>query len=260
MDVSGSNRQWLEVVRTDLNIRNLAKPFYGLKMVHISDLHCSTTVSGKYLKGCIEHINNLDVDIVVLTGDYITHDYYGRFRKKVISILGKIRARLGVYASLGNHDYGIGGGIRKRRDNELDWMVNQIGKTHIKLLRNSASCLELDGHKLWFVGLGDLWAEDFFPHRAFEGVDAEGSVIALSHNPDTVEHLHNFRCDAVVSGHTHGSSVEWASMPDKPLVICRRFHSGMYHLGDRKLYVNRGLGRHGRLFNKRPEITVFTLC
>lgn len=202
----------------------------------------------------------MKADIVVLTGDYITHDFRGRFRRKVVEILGKIEARLGVYASLGNHDYGIGGGIYKRRNDELNWMIEQIGNTHIKMLRNASSYIEIDGHKLWFVGLGDLWADDFMPHIAFENVDANGSVIALSHNPETIDRLHNFQIDAVVSGHTHGCGFEWTALPDRPLVNRRRFQAGMYHLGNKKLYVNRGLGRHGRWFNARPEITVFTLC
>lgn len=259
VDVSGDCKQWLEIVETELKLGNLGESFHGLRMVHVSDLHYSRTVSGRYLRSCVDWINGLDADLVVLTGDYITHDYYGRFRKKVAKILGRIQSRHGVYASLGNHDYGIGGGLHRLREAELEQMIKQIEKTHIKVLRNSASCLELNGHKLWFVGLGDLWADDFKPDRAFKNVDSSGAVIALSHNPDTVRHLQEFDCDLVVSGHTHGCGFEWTAFPDKPLLNRRRFRSGMYHLGDKKLYVNRGLGRHGRWFNRRPEITVFTL-
>ncbi|MFA5554274.1 MAG: metallophosphoesterase [Phycisphaerae bacterium] len=261
IDISGIHKQWLEIVQTELKLPNLGESFKGLKMVQISDLHCSTTVSKRYLRHCVKQVNNLNADLVVLTGDYITHDYSGRFRCKVVEILGGLQARLGVYASLGNHDYGIGGGFLRRKDKELEGMISLLEKTHIKLLRNSASCVEIDRQKLWLVGLGDLWAGDFYPQTAFEKIDSAGAVIALSHNPDTIDHLIDFRCDAVVSGHTHGSGYEWTAMPDRPIVNRRRFHSGMYYFGDKKLYVNRGLGRHGRIiFNKRPEITVFTLC
>ncbi len=260
VDHTGTSRQWLEIVETDLKLANLGESFHGLRMVHISDLHYSRTVSGRYLKNCVQWINNLNPDVVVLTGDYITHDYYGRFRRKVVKILGQIQSKYGVYASLGNHDYGIGGGLHRMREDKLEKMIGQIEKTHVKILRNSASCLEIDGHKLWFVGLGDLWADDFLPHIAFKDVDSAGAVIALSHNPDTIEHLHDYDCDMVVSGHTHGCGFEWTAFSDKPLVNRRQFREGMYQFGDKKLYVNRGLGRHGRWFNRRPEITVFTLC
>lgn len=256
---TGSSRQWLEIVEAELKLANLGESFHGLRVVHISDLHYSRTVSGRYLKSCVRCINNLNPDVVLLTGDYITHDYYGRFRRKVVNILGQIKSKYGVYASLGNHDYGIGGGLHKRREDRLERMIERIGKTHVKVLRNSASYLEINGHKLWFVGLGDLWANDFLPHLAFREIDSAGAVIALSHNPDTAGHLHNYGCDMVVSGHTHGCRFEWTAFADKPLVNRRQFRGGMYHFGDKKLYVNRGLGRHGRWFNTRPEITVFTL-
>lgn len=200
--------------------------------------------------------------MVVLTGDYVTHDYRGRFRKKVVKLLSQVQSRLGVYASLGNHDYGIGGAgaLRRSAGDGLEAMVQDMELAGIKVLRNSAACLELDGQCLWFVGLGDLWAGDFEPYRAFEQVECDGVVIALSHNPETVGRLEFFGVDAVMCGHTHGSGVEWTALPDRPLVNRRRYYSGMYDLGDTTLYVNRGLGRHGRLFNRRPEIAVFTLA
>ncbi|MFA7486418.1 MAG: metallophosphoesterase, partial [Phycisphaerae bacterium] len=101
IDISGIHKQWLEIVQTELKLPNLGESFKGLKMVQISDLHCSTTVSKRYLRHCVKQVNNLNADLVVLTGDYITHDYSGRFRCKVVEILGGLQARLGVYASLG---------------------------------------------------------------------------------------------------------------------------------------------------------------
>ena len=88
-------------------LKHLPAAFKGKRIIQVSDLHCSRTVSGPYLKACIERVNKLCADIVVLTGDYITHDYYGQFRKKVVKLLSGIRSKYGVLACLGNHDYGI---------------------------------------------------------------------------------------------------------------------------------------------------------
>jgi hypothetical protein len=96
--------------------------------------------------------------------------------------------------------------------------------------------------------------------RAFEQVDGGGPVITLSHNPESLGHIEDYNFDALICGHTHGVGFEWTALPDRPFFNRRQLSSGMYHFGDRRVYVNRGLGRHGRLFNKRPEITVFTLC
>lgn len=261
VDVKGGGPEWIEVIEVDLELKSLGGAFHGKRIVHISDLHCSRTVSRKYLQNCVKRINSLEADIVVLTGDYVTYDFCGRFREKVINVIEGIRSRLGVYACLGNHDYGIGGMFRKRRERELKEMIYDMESRGVNLLRNDSSLLEIDGEGIRFVGLGDLWASDFEPARAFAGVVRDEVVIALAHNPDVMQHLHRFDVDAVMCGHTHGTRFGLKCLPGTTTVN-RRFHyAGMYEIGGKKLYVNRGLGRLGKLmFNTRPEITVFNLC
>lgn len=258
--VDGAGAEWVEVVEVGLELANLPGAFDGKRIVHVSDLHYSRTVTGKYLRRCVERINLLDADIVVLTGDYVTHDHHCRFREKVAELVGGIRSRLGVYACLGNHDYGIGGLFRSRRDGALRRMVDGMEDSGVSVLRNESSVLEIDGQGLRLVGLGDLWAGDFEPERAFDGIGLDEVVIALAHNPDVIEHLHGFDVDAVMCGHTHGARVGFVGAPGESIVDRRFYYAGMYHVGGMKLYVNRGLGRLGKLlFNTRPEITVFSL-
>lgn len=261
VDVHGAGSEWVEVVEVELCLANLGEGFRGKRIVHVSDLHCSRTVSGKYLGRCIERINVLDADIVVLTGDYVTYDTCGRFGKKVLELLERIESRMGLYACLGNHDYGVGGLFRKKRRSPLYQMIEGLESAGVEVLRNESRVLEVDGKGLWLVGLGDLWAEDFEPAKAFEGVEKDGAVIALAHNPDSIEHMGGFWCDAVMSGHTHGAGVEWTRWGAKPFINKRSYTAGLYEVGGKKLYVNRGLGRLGKfLFNARPEITVYNLC
>lgn len=259
IDTKGGNDEWIEIVEIDMCIENLPEQFYGKRIVHVSDLHCSNTVSSRYLRGCIERVNMLDADVVVLTGDYITHDLCGRFRKKVVDLVEPIRSRNGVYACLGNHDYGIGSVFRLRRDKLLRQMVKTMERSGINVLVNESSALKIDGERLWFVGLGDLWADDFLPEKAFAGVPANDAVIALVHNPDSMQYLRKTPANVIMSGHTHGVDIN-TSISIKGTIKNRNFPAGMYHIEDKKLYVNRGLGRLGRaMFNTRPEITVFTL-
>lgn len=261
VDVHGSGQQWVEIVEVDLKIDRLEEAFRGKRIVHISDLHCSLTVSSKYLGYCIERVNQLDADIVVLTGDYVTHDYHGKFSEKVVDLVAGVQSRHGVYACLGNHDYGVGGIFSSRRGKAAGEMVERMRHGGINVLRNECGVVEIDGKGLWLVGLGDLIAEDFDPEQAFAGVDSDAAVITLAHNPAAVRHLNQFFVDAVMCGHTHGVGIEWRPAPGYPIVNRRTHYSGMYHIGGKKLYVNRGLGRLGKtLFNARPEITVFSLC
>ena len=241
-------------------IENIGSAFRGKRIVQISDLHCSRTVSSNYLGQCVERINKLDSDIVVFTGDYVTHDYHGRFRRKVADIVSEVDSRMGVYACLGNHDYGIGGLFNSYRPGAVEKMVKDMTAGGVNVLRNDAAVLESGGDKLWIVGLGDLWANDMNPHKAFEKVDSDGAVITLSHNPASIRLLENFAFDAAMCGHTHGVEIEWAACSKKPLARRRPLFSGLYNFGKRIVYVNRGLGRLGRtLGNQRPEITVFKI-
>jgi len=261
VDVQGGGQEWIEVVEVDLHLAKLAEQFHGLRIVHISDLHCSRVVSRKYLRHCIERVNQLDADVVLLTGDYVTHDICGRFRKRVVELVGGILSRYGTYACMGNHDYCINGVVGSLQFDGLYEMIGGMESRGINVLRNESAVLERDGQRLWFVGLGDLWANDLDPTKAFAGIDRDGAVIALAHNPESVKHTKDFGYDAIMCGHTHGVPVQFSRLRGGALLNWHDYYSGLYEVGDKKLYVNRGLGRLGRLlFNASPEITVFNLC
>lgn len=252
VDDSGCGPEWLEIVELDIDVRNLPPKFVGKRIVHISDLHCSRTVSKKYLQGCVERINQLEPDIIVLTGDFITYDSRHRFKSKVGELLGDLRASMGVYACLGNHDYGM---LSNKTENPAFELVKNLHNNGIRVLRNQATALKIRGEKLWLVGLGDLQQKDFHPIRAFASVPEEAATITLVHNPEAANYLEYTDTDTIMSGHTHGARME--ANPIKKF----RFHAGLFDVGGKKLYVNRGLGRHGRpRLNCRPEITVYTLC
>lgn len=260
VDAQGVGPEWIEVVEIDLRLQSPHNRLRGTRIAHISDLHHSRTVSSGYLRRCIERINLLDVDLVVLTGDYITYDIRGTYREKVVALLGDLESRFGTYACLGNHDYGIRSLPDDKREDLLRRLIQGMEANGITVLRNEAAVLDINGHPLWFVGLGDLRIGDFQPQKAFANVPTDQVTIALIHNPRGIEHLGEFAAHAVVSGHTHGrrtkpiTSRNWR-------IRDRRFHAGMYEVEGTQLYVNRGLGRVGRArLNVRPEITVFTLC
>lgn len=259
IDADGTGPEWTEIVEIDLYMHSRHSPLSGRRIAHISDLHHSRTVSTGYLRRCIERINLLDVDIVVLTGDYITYDFRGTYRRKVVNLLSEIRSRFGAYACLGNHDYGVSSHSDSRRSHLLNRLTRGMETSGITVLKNTATVLDVDGHPLWLVGLGDLRVGDFRPHEAFAEVPADQATIALMHNPRGVEHLGEYAAHAVMSGHTHGRKTRFWRDP-MGASYRRRFHAGMYEVEGTKLYVNRGLGRVGRAkLSIRPEITIFTL-
>jgi len=259
VDTNGSGEEWLEVVEIDLNLAKLHHRLHGTRIAHVSDLHLSRTVGAEYLSRCIERINQLDADIVVLTGDYITYDIRGKYRKQVAALLGRIQSKFGTFACLGNHDYGLKAMPPRRRNYILIKFIRSLKAKGINLLRNESDILDIHGEPLRIVGLGDLRVGDFHPKRAFADASNANVAIALVHNPKAVEYLDPFDVDVVFSGHTHGKKSRFP--PDHILnTKSRRFHAGMYEVNGTSLYVNRGLGRVGRMrFNSRPEITILTL-
>jgi len=259
IDAGGAGPEWTEVVEIDLQMHGRHSPLRGKRIAHISDLHLSKTVSRGYLQRCIERINLLDVDVVVMTGDYITYDFHGKYRERIVDLLGEIDSRFGAYACLGNHDYGVSSHSSSRRSHLLKRLTHGMEASGITVLRNEATVLDIDGHPLWLVGLGDLRVGDFRPDEAFADVPTDQATIALMHNPRGVEHLGDYEAHAVMSGHTHGRIARFWPDPTGTFMR-RRFHSGMYEVEGTKLYVNRGLGRVGRAkLSIRPEITIFTI-
>jgi len=259
VDAGGIGPEWIEVVEIDLRLRRLPARLRGTRIAHISDLHYSSTVSGGYLRRCIDRINQLSVDLVVLTGDYITYDLRGRYRQKVAEILSGVRSRLGTYACWGNHDYGAQSQCVRRRAELLRRMRRAMKAADVTVLRNESAVVDIDGYPLWVIGLGDLWVDDFRPRKAFADVPTDETTITLTHNPRGVDRLGAFPAGVVMSGHTHGRSKAPAI---RPIWTTRRrpYYAGMYDVGGTRLYVNRGLGRHGRArLNTPPEITVLTL-
>ncbi|HPS54518.1 MAG TPA: metallophosphoesterase [Sedimentisphaerales bacterium] len=260
VDASGEGREWIEIVELDLEVPNLPVGFEGKRIIHISDLHCSRTVSAKYLNSCVDRVNELDGDIVVLTGDYITHDISGKFRKKAVDIVAGLKSRYGVYASLGNHDYGIEAFPELSREKSLRFMIRGFERKGVNVLRNNSHRIDLSGGSLRIVGLGDMWAGDLNAGKAFADVDSDEAVIVLSHNPDSISYLDGYDAGVVMSGHTHGVGLQFSVNRGFSCINKLNYPGGLYDVGGKKLYVNRGLGRLGRaLFNARPEITVFKL-
>jgi len=260
VDVAGKGKEWIEVIELEIDVPNLPAQFQGKRIIHISDLHCGRTVTAKYLSHCVDRINELDGDIVVLTGDYITHDISGRFRKKAVDVVAGLKSKHGVFASLGNHDYGIEAIHGDFREKSLQWMTESFERKGINVLRNDSHQIDISGEGLRIVGLGDIWADDLNAEKAFADVAEDEAVIVLSHNPESIEHFEDYDAGVVMSGHTHGIPLQFSINRGFSGINKLNYPSGLYEVAGKKLYVNRGLGRLGRaLFNARPEITVFKL-
>lgn len=257
---------WAKTVSVNMDFLQLPAALRGLRLVQISDLHVSNIVPTDYLRRQIAAINRLQPDVVVITGDFTTTPSETRIRTAA-ELVGELRAKLGVFACPGNHDYAAygprapGNPISRSASSQVAFLTESLVARGVRMLRNGMSVVAVGDAKLQFVGLDDLWGGDLDPPRAFADARPHWPTIVLSHNPDTFETLKNYPFDWMLSGHTHGGQVRIPLLGAPILPIDhRQYDTGYFAAADRRLYVNQGLGFIRKVrFNCRPEITQFTL-
>lgn len=265
----------LAVERVDVPVAGLAS---DVRVAQLSDLHFfpgmfedGDGATRRVFDDAAREVNAAEADLVVLTGDLVDHHAEGASRMLADFCAG-LRARHGVWAVLGNHDYRL-------TPEALDELEADLEGAGARLLRNEAVLDVVPGAGgLALVGLGDVGQgrrrhrADFDPEAAFEGVPAGAPRLVLSHQPRSVADLlrGGYRSDVVLAGHTHGGLWNLPGwMGGRPLGVRQKWLKGLCRLGGDKdagdanrhswLYVNRGMSdiRH-RLFCD-PEVSVLRL-
>lgn len=266
------SRRWLEIHRQPMPLVGLDPSLHHLKLIQISDLHYSPVVWRKYIEQFFEVINQLEPDLIVVTGDLITGGY--RYASRVATLLQRLRAPLGVVVTFGNHDYSMWGKASPRQAQKRgDYLEAKIESHGIVVLRNEVLRVTREGVRqyrlsepnasprgaLTLVGLDDEWTGKIDPEVAFGQVDASEPVVCLNHNPVNARELLAYPWQWMLSGHTHGRQVGHRGLSKAFLSKrFRHFTHGYYALEGRHLYVNRGLSYGQRVETWcRPEVTVF---
>lgn len=240
--------------------------FDGYRIVQLSDLHVGSWKGNPHkVEEVVQLTNNLQPDLIVFTGDIVNRR--STELEEFTHILRNLRAKDGVYSTLGNHDYGYYYPWNESREREQDlqrlkdqqasmgWIL--LNNAHTYLHRGNDS-IALIGVENWgkppFEGVGDL-------KEAMEGVNDADFKIALTHNPD---HWHadivpNSDVDLSLAGHTHALQFELGAF--SPAKWVYEEWGGMYRKENQSLYVNVGTGYIGYpfRFGAWPEITLITL-
>ena len=245
---------WLEIVRRPLAVRGLPSRLSGRSLVQISDVHVGTRVDDGYVLTSFRRVAQLEPDIVVMTGDFISY-HSGSFDQMRAIYRHFPKGRLATLAILGNHDYGVNWSHPEVAQQVVD-IVQPLGLT---VLRNEVRDVE----GLQIAGLDDLWGNRFRPFEPLRRLDPRRAALVLSHNPDTVDlPVWEGYEGWILSGHTHGGQCKPPFLPPPLLPVRnRRYTAGEFSLtGNRRLYISRGVGHLLRVrFNVRPEVTVFEL-
>jgi len=222
-----------EVTETDIWLRRLPRAFDGLRIVQLTDLHHSLFTPLEDIQRAVYLVNLLRPDLIAVTGDYVTLS--PTYIWPMARALGKLRARLGMFAVLGNHDFQVDAGE----------ITRALRAQRFRVLRNSHFALRAGSARLWLVGVDDLWwgADDLA--AALRSVPAREPKILLCHNPMGVRQAAAHGVDFVLSGHTHGGQIR---LPVVGSVYGRaklgeRFVEGWNRLDGTQIYVSRGIGK-----------------
>jgi predicted MPP superfamily phosphohydrolase len=254
-----------------LYLPNLPKAFSGIKLGQISDIHSGSFYNKKAVLGGVEMLLKEKPDFIFFTGDLVNgaaiemRDYQ--------DIFAKVKAPLGVYSCLGNHDYGDYGDWQNPADKIKDHQ--DLILTHKNmgwdLLLNSNRRLKVDGEEIGILGIENWSLYSRFPKYgrmdlATKNTDDMPVNLLLSHDPShwRAQVLKDYpQVDVMFSGHTHGMQfgVRTEEFQWSPIKYVYNEWAGHYQQGMQQLYVNVGygfVGLYGRV-GILPEITIFTL-
>jgi predicted MPP superfamily phosphohydrolase len=266
-----SNKYNYRLKRIALKYDNLPEAFKGLKVVQLSDIHSGSFTDKAAVQSGIEKILQENPDLILFTGDLV-NDRAMEMRD-YIDVFRQLKAPLGVYSILGNHDYGDyvqweSAEAKKQNLEHLKRVHQQLGW---RLLMNEHVALEKNGQAIGLLGIENWSAKARFPKygkmdAAYAGAEKYPFKILMSHDPShwDGEIRQQYRdVDLMLSGHTHGMQFGFETPFFKwsPVQWVYKQWAGLYEEGNQKLYVNRGfgfIGYPGRV-GILPEITVIQL-
>lgn len=236
--------------RVTIPIAGLHPSMEGYRVVQLSDLHLYPFTRLEFIREAVEIANSLKPDLIVMTGDYVSVSADAVFDLE--HVVGRLNARDGVHATLGNHDHWTNANIVRAG----------LRSAGLSVLHNKS--IPLGGGRLYLTGLDDGWVGRADLDHALESAPGDAPVLLLMHEPDLVDvYSQNERIALQLSGHTHGGQVR-LQQPRRAYTLPylgRKYDQGLYRVNQTWLYTNRGIGTviAPVRVNCPPEVTEFTL-
>ncbi len=259
------------VRKRTLKIDGLPDAFKGLKIVQISDIHSGSFWNREAVIKGIDLINQQNADMVFFTGDLVNDT--SKEVEPWIDVFNKIKAPMGVYSTLGNHDYGdyVIWESEEAKQKNFNDILQHHKSLGWDLLMDEHRIIEKNGDKIAILGIQNWSNLGKFPkygnlEKAYKGTEDIPVKLLLSHDPthwrqQVLDHKPDIKVS--FAGHTHGLQfgVDTAFYRWSPAKYIYPEWMDLYTENNQHLYVNRGfgyLGYPGRM-GIYPEITVVTL-
>ncbi len=266
-----SNKYNYQLRKVKLSFPNLPNAFVGLKIIHISDIHSGSFQNKPAVKKGIDIILKQNPDLILFTGDLVNdrHEEMNDY----MDVFSQLKAPMGVYSTLGNHDYGdyVSWPSAEAKKQNLEQLKQVHAQLGWQLLMNEHVILEKSNQSIALLGIENWGAKGRFPKygkmkEAYSGSEKYPFKILLSHDPshwDAQVRTEYPDIDLTLSGHTHGFQfgVDNPYFKWSPVQWMYKEWAGLYEEQKQKLYVNRGygfIGYPGRV-GIMPEITLIEL-
>jgi len=234
-------------------ITKLSLPFgRSLRVVQISDIHAGLYMTRGQVKHCVDVVNDLRPDLVVVTGDFISNSMY--FAYGCAEELARLRSRYGTFAVLGNHEHWYG----NPREVEAVFRAQQIS-----LLNNAHRVIQTDQGPFAVAGIDDLGSGHPDLEAALQGLDPSIPTLLLSHCPEIFPQAAERRIPLTLAGHWHGGQIR-LKLPGLDLSVAHLltpYPEGLYRINASHLYVTRGIGTAWTpiRLNASPEVVPLAL-
>lgn len=258
------------VRKKTLVLKNLPKSFDGIRIAQLSDIHTGSFFNKVAVKGGVDLLNEQKPDIAFFTGDLVNNQ--SDEAKPYLDIFKKVKADMGVFSTMGNHDYGDYNSWSTPEAKVAD--VKQLHDMHKymgwDLLLNENRVITQGSDKLAILGMENWGAGRFSKYgdmdKTIKGVEELPFKLLLSHDPshwDSQVRSNYKDVDLMLAGHTHGMQfgIEFGDFKWSPSQYIYDRWADLYQEGDQFLYVNRGygfIGYPGRV-GILPEITILEL-
>lgn len=260
-------RQFVVVSET-LSVPHWHPDLNGFRVVTIADIHTGSNYAPpERVRYVVEQANAQNADLIVLLGDYVSESKWDREARNkpegtdrtelkvpvetIADSLKGLKAKYGVYAIIGNHDW-------YHNEQNIHRLLEDVAG--INVLDNEIAEINVNGQTVRVWGIEDLYRNRRVPLDPFALLPEKKNIIAITHNPDSL--LQTPEGFAIMfSGHTHGGQLNWPIFGPKAVFNDPRFMDGHAIVDNKHVYVSSGVGTSVIPFRFQvpPEINVITL-
>jgi predicted MPP superfamily phosphohydrolase len=244
---------------TTLGIKNLQTPSaQRYKVVFFSDLHVGLYKRQEWVQRVVDAVNAESPDVVLIGGDFVGKTECCELAP-MLAPLSQLKPRIGAFAVLGNHDYGL------PDIDHSETLIHLLAGMNIRVIHNECVVLRED---LRLLGVDEIWTERDDLAGALARCEAGADrTLVLGHNPDLILRLGE-RHEMLkqhgaffLFGHTHHGQIHLPFAPGLAVPIKSQYYRGLYRIPYGAMYVSAGVGESGTptRLNTRPEVVVFEI-